>query len=167
MRCLLAIGSGVVAILYGLCSVRWILAQPAGNARMQEIAAAIQAGAQAYLNRQYTTIAIVGVGPVRGPRLALGWPPPAASRSARCSPVSPATSACTSRCAPTCAPRRPPCRHQAALKVAFRGGAITGMLVVGLGLLGVAGYYLADVARCWATPERRCARWSASPSAAR
>jgi len=85
----LAIAAGVIAIVYGLVSVRWILSQPAGSARMQEIAAAIQAGARAYLNRQYTTIAFVGVILFFALGLALAGPLPAALRWARFSPAWP------------------------------------------------------------------------------
>src|SRR3982751_912590 len=70
----LAIGAGVIAVLYGVFSMMAILKLPAGNARMQDIAAAIQAGAQAYLNRQYTTIAIVGVILFVVLGFALNWP---------------------------------------------------------------------------------------------
>jgi len=141
----LILGCGVLAILYGAYAIRSVLAKPAGNEKMQEIAAAIQEGAAAYLNRQYTTIAMVGVviGVLLGWRLgipvAVGYFIGAflsglagyigMNVSVRAN-VRTAEAARTEGLA-------------GGLDVAFKSGAVTGLLVVGLALLGVAGYYMA------------------------
>ncbi|MBY0423801.1 MAG: sodium/proton-translocating pyrophosphatase, partial [Parvularculaceae bacterium] len=145
LELMLVIGAGVLAILYGVFTINAVLALPQGNARMKEIAAAIQEGAQAYLNRQYTTIAIAGgvvfvillvafkfslipaVGFAIGAILSglAGFVGMLVSVRANVRTTQASTESLAK-----------------GLSVAFRAGAVTGMLVAGLALLGLAGYYI-------------------------
>src|SRR5437868_2268494 len=134
------------AVVYGLGLTRWLLTRPAGNPRMQEIARAVQEGAAAYLKKQYTTIAVVAIVPfvLLGVYHKLGWGTAVgfligALLSAAAGFIGMNVAVRSNvRTAEAARHGLPP-----ALNVAFRAGSVTGLLVVGLGLLGVAGYYWA------------------------
>ncbi|MFA5809326.1 MAG: sodium-translocating pyrophosphatase [Thermoleophilia bacterium] len=140
-----AIGCGLAAAVYGIALVMWVLKLPAGNERMQEIAAAVQEGAKAYLNRQTQYVAIVAVVLIVLLGLAINW------GTAIAFLIGAVLSASTGWIGMMVSVRANVRTAEAARKglgpamnVAFRGGSVTGLLVVGLALLGVAGFYAVD-----------------------
>jgi len=138
----LCLGAALLAVFYGLISATWVLGRSPGTERMQEIAAAIQVGAKTYMNRQYSTIAVVGI--VLFAILAIVLDMGTAIGFAIGSILSGLAGYIGMFISVRANVRTAKAATEGvnpALRIAFRGGAITGLLVVGLGLLGVAGYY--------------------------
>ncbi len=153
---LISIGLGVLAIVYGIITSSQVLSSSPGNARMQEIAAAIQEGAQAYLNRQYTTIALVGIVVAAIVAFALGMVPAVGFVAGAVLSgvagyigmnISVRANVRTAEAAST--------SLQAGLTLAFRAGAITGMLVAGLALLAIAVFFYVMVGPMGLSPSDR------------
>ena len=142
MALYMSVGAALLAVIYGILMARWIVKQPAGNEKMQEISNAITEGANAYMNRQYSTIGIVGVILFVVVGFFISWP------TAIGFAIGSILSALAGYIGMYVSVRSNVRTAEAArsgvapaLKIAFRGGAITGLLVVGLGLLGTAGYF--------------------------
>src|SRR3954469_11113057 len=141
---LFALLCAAAAVIYGLGLTYWLLSQPAGTERMQEISRAVQEGAAAYLRRQYTTIALVAIVPflLLGFYNKLGWGTAVGFLIGAILSAAAGFIGMNVAVRPTVRPAEAARSGLGpALNVAFRAGTVTGMLVVGLGLLGVARYY--------------------------